>query len=449
MPKKTLIPSDRKKTADKSVSKGIWKTLSKIAWRNVWRYGKRTVLTIVTMAFGIGLYIGMDSVFRGMDKAGLENIINLTDSSVRISTDKYESERSSLPLDYGLTDIDNLKKIIEENHDVEAVTERTRFLGRLSNGYDSVPVAGIALDPAQDAKVFNLPEYVEGKWFDNNVSGNGINNSNQNEIVLGNKLAEELGVKAGDFITLSARTKYDSQNADDFLITGLINSPESSINNGGVFISFKDAENFFDLEGLRTELAVRMVQKVNLKDSMKDSKIVADNVEKTFPELSAQSFEDVGRQFLEISKTKSKATGVIIFTILLIAGVGIANTVLMSVYSRVREIGVLRAFGLRRKDISRLFFIEGSLIGIIGSLAGVVFGIVINIYLIFVGLPIEKMMGSIDLTGLYMGGTMYGEWNVDKIVIGAIFGFLVSIFSSSFPAKKAAKMEVTNALHFV
>jgi len=393
------------------------------------------------MCFGIGLYIGLDSIFKGMDKAGLENIINLTDSSVRISTDKYEAERNSLPLDYGLSKIPELEKYIMSNDGVEAITLRTRFLGQLSNGMDSIPVTGIAIDPVTDPKVFTIPKYIEGNWFSEN--------SQANEIVLGKRLAGELGAGINDWIILSSRTKYDTQNADDFLIIGLIDAPEVSLNTHGMLLSFKDAEEFLDLEELRTEIAVRMKNRINIEDLMKDSKIVAQNIQKEFPGLSAQSFEEVGKQFLEISKSKSKATGVVIFTILLIAGVGIANTVLMSVYSRIREIGVLRAFGLQRKDISKLFLVEGAIIGVIGSLAGVILGIIFVSYLIFFGIPAEKMMGSIDMTGLYMGKIIYGHWSTKTIIVGAIFGFIVAVFAGSFPARKAAKMEVTDAIHFI
>jgi hypothetical protein len=59
-----------------------WSTLATIAWRNVWRHGKRTALTVITMAFGLGLYIGMDSILKGMDRMGLENLMELSDSSV-------------------------------------------------------------------------------------------------------------------------------------------------------------------------------------------------------------------------------------------------------------------------------------------------------------------------------------------------------------------------------
>ncbi len=414
-------------------------TLFKIAWRNVWRHGKRTALTIVTMAFGLGLYIGMDSMLKGMDRGGLDNIINLSDSSLRVSTKAYEEERQSYPLDYGLTDPAALEAFIARDPLVQATSLRTRFVGQLSNGVDSIPVLAVAVEPERDARVLMLSDFTEGSWF-----GNG----GERQVVLGFRLAADLGLSIGDWVTLAARTRYEAQNADDFQIVGLINSSEPAINASGVFVDMADAEDFLELGGLRTEIIVKMERRVNLKDAMKDSDGLAAALEAAYPALDAQSFGDVGRQFLELAKAKSKSIGTIIFVMMLIAGVGIANTILMSVYSRIREIGVLRAFGFKPKDISRLFLMEGGIIGAVGSLAGVLFGIGLDAYFIFVGFPLESMMGEIDM-GLPIWGSLYGEWNPDQMVVAAVVGILVALFSSRSPARKASRLEVTNALRFV
>lgn len=415
--------------------------LFKIAWRNVWRHGKRTALTIITMTFGLGLYIGADSILKGMDRAGLENIVNLSDSSVRISTAAYEEERQSVPLDYGIADPAAVEARLLQDKRVLAVTPRTRFIASLSTGVDSIPALVTAIDPATDPKVFTLKEYLQGAWLDAPTDG-GI------PVVLGSGLARDLGVGVGDWVTISARTRYDSQNADDFRVVGLADTSDMTINNGGVYVSLAEADSFLDLEGLRTELAVKMERRVNLADAMADSDAVAAEVMAAFPDLKAQSFGEIGRSFLEISKAKSKATGMIIVIIMLIAGVGIANTVLMSVYSRIREIGVLRAFGLAPKQIRRLFLFEGGIIGLVGAAAGVLFGIALDAYLIVVGFPLDKMMGGIDL-GLPISDVLRGEWNPSQMVVAALLGFAVALYSSRSPAKKAAKLEVTVALRFV
>ncbi len=415
-------------------------TLVKIAWRNVWRHGKRTLLTLITMTVGLGLFIAMDSILKGMDRAGLENIVNLSDSSVRISTKAYETERQSSPLDYGIDDVAGLQAYLETDKRVLATTPRTRFVGSLSTGVDSMPVMVTAIDPATDPKVFTLKNYLQGDWLDGG-SAEGI------PLVLGSSLAKDLDVKIGDWITLSARTRYEAQNADDFRLVGIVDTSDMTINSGGVFMSLDDADYFLDLEGLRTEVAVKMDHRVNLADAMADSDALAVSVMAAMPDLEAQSFGEIGRSFLELSKAKSKGTSMIIVIIMLIAGVGIANTVLMSVYSRIREIGVLRAFGFTPKQIRRLFQIEGTIIGFFGAIAGVIFGIALDAYLIVVGFPMS-MFGDVDL-GLPISDVLYGEWNPPQMVVAAVIGILIALYSSLSPAKKAAKLEVTNALRFV
>jgi putative ABC transport system permease protein len=420
-------------------------TLVRIAWRNVKRHGKRTALTIITMTFGIGLFIGIDSLMLGMDRMGLENIINITDSHLRISTAEYENERRSVPLAHGLKQPDRLAAYLLADPRVEAVTFRTRFVGSLSNGTDAVPVMAVALDPQTDPGVFPLGGWIEGSWFDAEPGGEpGY------QVILGSRLAEELGVVPGpdSYVTLSARTLYETPNGGEFRVAGILKSPEPQTNKSAVYITMTTAEDFLELEGLRTEAAVRMKPRVNLKDAMEGSDSLAASVREEFPGLEARSFGEVGREFLELSKAKSKSTGMIILVILAIAGVGIANTVLMSIYSRIREIGVLRAFGLKPRHITRLFLFEGGIIGLLGSVAGVVFGIGLVILLIKVGYPVEKMMGNSDM-GLPVWGTIYGEWNPAAMTGGALFGLVVALAASYIPARKAAKLEVTNALRFV
>ncbi|TCW60717.1 FtsX-like permease family protein [Treponema sp. J25] len=412
--------------------------LWKIAWRNVWRHGKRTALTIVTMTFGLGLFIWMDSMLKGMDRVGLENIINLTDSSLKITTRQYEEE-GGYSLDYGIDRLQEVESALKEDPRVLAVTTRTRALGQLSNGRDATPVLITVIDPEKDRRVYTLGEYIEGSWFPQDVAA---------PIIVGKALATELGVGLGDWITLAGRTRWEAHNARDFQIVGLLHAPEPSLNKGTVFIPFSVGEDFLELEGLRTEISVRMEKRTNLAWAMADSDELARKIEERFPELRAKSFGEVGRAFLELSKAKSKGASIIILVVLLIGGLGIANTILMSVFSRIKEIGVLRAFGLNPRQIRRLFMIEGAIIGLVGSASGLLFGLLLDLQLIVYGFPLDAMMGNIDM-GLPLSGNLYGEWNPDAFVVALSLGFLLAIMASWGPAKRASKMEVTDALRFV
>lgn len=135
--------------------------------------------------------------------------------------------------------------------------------------------------------------------------------------------------------------------------------------------------------------------------------------------------------------------------ILLIAAVGIVNTILMSVYSRIREIGVLRAYGMTQKDIRQLFTREGLIIGALGSLAGLALGALIDWYFTAKGLNIAATFGNMDFGSIPVNATLYGEWRPQSFLVGFLFGTFVSWLSARIPAKRAARLEPTDALRFV
>jgi putative ABC transport system permease protein len=158
---------------------------------------------------------------------------------------------------------------------------------------------------------------------------------------------------------------------------------------------------------------------------------------------------ELAASFLELAKSKRGFGIVFLAVVLLIAAVGIFNTVLMSVYERIREIGVLRAHGMRPRQVTLMFALEGFLTGVFGSTAGTALGVVVNWVLVRYGYPIDKIAGDVDAMGLPYWGTIYGEWNISTLMAMFIFGMLTATLAGLIPAGKGGKMEVTRALRFV
>jgi len=130
--------------------------------------------------------------------------------------------------------------------------------------------------------------------------------------------------------------------------------------------------------------------------------------------------------------------------VLVISAVGIVNTILMSVYSRIREIGVLRAYGMTPRDIRRLFTLEGLALGLAGSCLGVALGAILDVLLIAGGIDMAAFaMGSLPISGV-----LRGEWNPKTMLIGFIFGVVVSLIAARIPARRAGRLEPTAALRF-
>jgi putative ABC transport system permease protein len=414
--------------------------LLKIAFRTILRHKRRTMTSAITIAVGILFFLYMDSVMAGLDRGGIDNMIELSASAVKMHTTAYEKDKEAFPLKHGIENLAEIRTHLKSDPRVTGVTPRTQFLGQLSNNEETVPVTGTVVDPATDSTVFNMGKFLEGSYFS---GGPG-------EIILGKKLAEDLGVTAGGYITLYALTKYDSRNADEFLVTGLLNTTDPGINQGMAIISYETANEFLDLDGLVTEVDVAIKRRAGLKDMSADAAFIKHQLLVAFPGLTVATFMEMAAPFLELAKSKRAFGVVFLLLLLLIAGVGIFNTVLMSVYERIREVGVLRAHGMAPSQITVMFALEGCITGVLGSAIGVLLGAGVTWILVTRGFPMDKIAGDNDMAAsMPVWGTIYGEWNIAAMIALFVFGTVTATLAAMIPARKAGTMPVTDALKFV
>jgi ABC-type lipoprotein release transport system permease subunit len=421
----------------------IMGTLWKIAVRNTLRHTRRTIITAVVMTAGIATFIFYDSVLSGMDRMAVDNLADYTVSSLRIQNPAYVEDIAAAPLDKGLPHPEAVLAALA----AEGLpgTPRIRFVARLSNYEDEIPVMADAVDPVADASVFHVARSL--------TSGSWLTGAERNSVVLGAELAAELKVGVGDSIIVSAQTIHDTTNADDYTVTGLVRTPAPEVNRSGLFMALADARELLDAPGggaaggLVTEIDAAMPRAASLNAGLTAGNDVAARLRMVLPDAHVAPIGELAADYLALRSAKASYSYVIISIVLLIAGVGIVNTILMSVFSRVREIGVLRAYGMTARDILRLFTLEGLILGIIGSSLGVLCGVLLDILMIARGISLDSI-GSSLMGSLPVGGVLHGEWNPVAMGIGFAFGITVSLVAARIPARKAARLEPTAALRF-
>lgn len=415
--------------------------LWKVAARNVRRHKRRTIITGIVMMVGIGVFILFDSMLAGMDRLTIDNMVRFTDSFLKVRTPEYVSNLMGNPLDHGVPDPEGtMRAMLASGSGITAVAPRTRFVAQVSNYTDQLPVLAAAVDPVRDPAVFRLPEHLSaGSWL-----GGG-----SREVVMGAGLAGELGLAMGDYVVVSATTVYENVNADEYLIKGLLETPIPDINDNGLFMSYADAKDLLGFGELVTEIVSASGEYATLDGMLAASSTAAAGVRSALPGLEASSIGDLAMDYLAMRQMKSKSSMIMILAVLIIAGVGIVNTILMSVYARVKEIGVLKAYGMPPRDIRRLFTLEGLIIGAAGSLAGVLLGAGLTWWVCSTGIDIGSMLGGLDMGAIPLADTLYGEWRPATMVTGFLFGMFVAFVSARIPAKRAARMQVTDALRFV
>lgn len=413
------------------------KTLIFLAFKNLTRHKKRTIITSIAIAFGIALLIWMDGMLKWADNESRRNLKRYEYGNFIISTKEFNKDRKSYPVDTFLNKKE-IKKILNIAADFKtAAAIRTGFKSMISfqRGF-GLPYVVYAIDPEQDARVFKIKnEIVTGQYLDQNSDG----------ILISSYCKKELGADIGDYIVIETRTKYNTYQAISLKVIGIFNCPNPIVNRNQVFISRALANSQLQLEDTATEISFRTKTEKNepvLNQIRQKLKTLG------LSHLNIATWQELGSDYLALSQTKKGGTKIITFVIFIIVAVGIINTMLMAVFERIREIGMMRSLGMRDKDVVISFIFEAAGIGMIGSLLGLIAGIGLSAYSVYYGLDFTASFKDMDF-GYRTGTIFYNEWNPEMMVMAVIFGILCSVLVSIIPARKAVKMEITDSIRYI
>jgi len=237
------------------------------------------------------------------------------------------------------------------------------------------------------------------------------------------------------------RSTHDQMRQRTMTVAGIYDLGMPELEKGTVYVSLAEAQSLFDLTGQSTEVAIV------LKQLGTELKVMA-AIE---PMLSGYEIDTWRNNYPELFAAITTKNGVMnIFSviILLIAGIGILNLLLMAVYERTREIGLLGAMGLKPRQISLLFILEGTLMGLVGVAAGIVLGLLFNGLLRRVGLDFSAMAGATKYMAL-LTGRIYPTWGLEKLLSRALTVALIAALAALIPAHEASRREPAEALHHV
>jgi ABC-type lipoprotein release transport system permease subunit len=161
--------------------------------------------------------------------------------------------------------------------------------------------------------------------------------------------------------------------------------------------------------------------------------------------LLVVSWDELARDYVALAEAKRGGTGMILFLVFIIAAVGISNTMLMAIYERIRELGMMRALGMNDRSIQLAFMIEAGGIGLIGSTIGVLLGIAINFYMVNVGIDFGLLMRDMDM-GYRIQSSFRGTWSPSTIITAFFFGSILSMLVAWIPTRRALKMDIPSCL---
>jgi ABC-type lipoprotein release transport system permease subunit len=407
----------------------------RFAFKNIWRYKRRTIITFTAISIGIVAFIFMDSLLKGIHYESLRNFIDYESSHLKIYNKEFYKEMSDdgfLPLDKAIDNYESVENLIQ--FDDILVTPRINFRSQIVNEAtnDERPFTIVGIDPDKDRKVYKLPDVI--------MSGRFLK-SGERGVLIGRMSAEKLETKLGDTLTILTRTKNDTYQTISVDVVGIIDPPNPDINKTFAYIPLDIAYSDLDMMGSVTEIGIRIKNGNESKILNRlDGILKANNLS----QLEVVSWKELGKDWLTLSKTKIAGSYIMILVVFIISAVGVINTMLMSVFERIREIGMMRALGMRDTEVIWSFFFEGASIGFLGGLIGIFIGLLLNLYLIYHGLDFSYT-GDVDI-GYRVMNIVRGVWDVGAIVFAFVFSVIIPALISIYPSRKAIKMEITQAL---
>lgn len=403
----------------------------RLAWRNIWRHKRRTVIIVLAMSLTLAMMMFYDGLMNGFTDAIYGNAVKVLGGNIQVHAEGYRSQANSTPL-LPLADAQAVVSAAEANPMVIAATQRINTGGLVTSREGAFAVSITGLEPEKELKVNIIGQYV--------TEGRNITSDDTDSILIGKGLADAMNVKVGDRITMVGRSQHKEMRQRTMTIVGIYDLGMADIEKQSVYISLSEAKSLYELTS-PTEVAI-FLQHLGQEDE------VISSLKSSVSGYEIESFE---ANYPDLALAINSKTGVMnIFSVIIIAiaGVGILNLLLMAVYERTREIGVLGAMGLKPRQISLLFILEGTMIGLVGVAVGIVFGLALNGSLMSVGLDFNAYSGITSYMAL-IKDRVYPTWGTEKLLMRASMVAIISALAAVIPAIEAGHREPAEALHFV
>lgn len=397
----------------------------KLAYRNLGRHRRRTFLSGLALALGTALLMFIAAFFQGEMRSSMETTLRLNTGHIQIQDADYDPDKLSVAWEYLIENPNQAAAQVEALDPVLTATPRLMASGIVSVSDESVGVQIMGIVPDSEA---NDP-------YRTLTAGEFITADDREGILIGLPLAESLNLGVGDQINLLVNTSDGDVDEQQFAIRGIFTTGTSAYDKGIVFLPIAKAQAFSGA-GDRASMIF-----ILLKDREQ-----ADDVAAAIQGSGYQvkTWEQMNELLVLINDFSDAYLVIINLIILGVTATVITNTLLLSVFERTREIGILSAIGMKGRQIINLFLAEASLLALGGITAGGLMGWALSAYFGRIGVYFGDLGLSQDML---LTDRIYPLLLLDDAVNLIITAFLITVLASLYPARMAARMEPVEALH--
>lgn len=394
-----------------------------LAFRNLFRNKRRTFAVMMTVMIGTGSLFIYHGFNNGIMNQYRDNTIHSRYANGQINTKGYRGQVFEKPWEHWISNVDEVTSYIQEQKHVTHVFPRVQFYALLTNGKITVSGRGQGVDAKAESEFFTALNVDQGKNITTEEDG----------IILGIGLANSLGLKVGDRLTILANTTYGSLNGVDTVVTGIFQTGAKEFDDSVFRIQLKLAQLLLDTKKVES-IAIGL-------DSVENWNEVSTKIIKNYPQFEATPFEILDKVYYQNAVDFLQSQfDFIRLIILFIVILGIFNTISTGILERKQEIGNLRANGESKRDVLTLLLTEGALVGFIGSILGVLFATFLTYTVLSNGIPMPPGPGITK--GFFIFIELVPTYAVQTVVLG----LLCSLAGAFFASIKVVKMEIGELL---
>ncbi|MBN2039664.1 MAG: ABC transporter permease [Spirochaetes bacterium] len=403
-----------------------------LAWRNVWRNKRRTVLTLLTILTGCTMIILLNAFAKGGHDQMIEDAVAVNAGHIQIHEKGFWENRT---IDYAFKDETDIEEILNDLN-IKSYSKRILSAGLLSHKGNTAGAVIQGVDPEKEITVTNINTKIL-------PGGRYLKESDLDQILLGETLAKNIDAETGSKISMISQGFDGSIAARQFEVVGLFRTGNSEYDNTLLIMPFKQAAEVFTMMGFINSIVIRA-------DEISSINTINQNLKELLSIKSDSDFEIMGwdelmPELVQFIVMDDISAYIFDFILFMVVAFGVLNTIQMSVFERTRETGIMLSIGTRPSQIVKMIMFESVIIAVIGIALGLLIGYSLSYYFQINPLDYSDYTKEMEVWGV--STTRWpAEATLLNISVTALITFILSFVFTIFPAKRASKLNPIEAI---
>ena len=399
----------------------------KLAWRNIWRNNRRTLITQFALIVALSLMIAFSGLTWGLVKQMERNATLLGPGEIQVHSPGYLDDRSIYRV------IDNPGAVINKIETTGAkAAPRLHGFGLASHGENSSGAQILGIDLLREKGVTEFHNHLfKGSFL-----------KKKGDVLLGRKIAVTLDASIDDELVIVTQAADGSIGNDLYRVAGILRGIGEEIDRSTIMMSINDFKGIFSLGDVATEITIRR------SDETEDLNSLRDRIKNIIPEEEVKTWKEIFPAVSDMLELTDVSIYILLVIMYMAGSLIMLNTMLMSVFERIKELGIMMAIGFRPVQVLILIFFETFFLTLCGSLVGLLCGVSLSLYLTHYGLDLSSITEGFSFAGILAEPHWFAVTNFNTVFPPVIFLFAISLAAVIYPAMKASLLKPVDALVF-